>query len=64
MQIIPQWRSLWQVTSIVPFDPPQFFRSEKVSSIGDVPKVSSVTPWDGKDAVADFEEYPLEDLLD
>jgi hypothetical protein len=38
--------------------------SERTASFSQVPKISKTTPWDGKDAVLEVEEYPLEDLLD
>lgn len=37
--------------------------SEKVTKLGSKPEVVSVTGWDGKDAVVQADEIPLDELF-
>ena len=39
------------------------FHSDKKSKLAEVPAIQKTQAWDGKDAKAEFEEIPLEDLM-
>ena len=39
-----------------------WYLSERTFVMDEVPKIKKVTPWDGKDAVLEVDEFPLDEL--
>jgi len=53
----------WNAKNIKAFLNGVLAGSEKIDTLSSIPKLSSVTAWDGKDGVLEVEEMSLDDLF-